>query len=116
MIETREELFAMPMHEWRFIPITVNHHKWWLKMYRFGDSGNFYFCFESPKMRRYAFRTELKDGRVRLTDADVALANGETIASYWEGWCDTAKSLDAVIRLTPKHIIDRLHLLLDAIG
>ena len=117
MIELREELFAMPMHEWRFVPITANRHKWWLKMYRFGDSGNFFLCFESPKQRRYSFRTELgADGRGRVTDADIALANGETIASYWQGWCDTAERMDAVIRLTPKHILDRLFVLLDAIG
>ena len=116
MTELREELFAMPMHEWRFVPITINRHKWWLKMYRFGDNANYYLCFESPRGRRYSFRTERVGGRARLTDADVALANGVTIASYWEGWCDTAERMDAVIRLTPKHIVHRLHLLLDAIG
>ena len=117
MIELTAELFAMPMHVWRFVPITVNHHKWWLKMYRFGDDGNFYICFESPKKRRYSFRTELSEnGRGRVTDADVALANGETIASYWEVWGDNPERMDAVIRLTPKHILDRLLMLLDAIG
>ena len=116
MIELRDELFAMPMHEWRVVPITVNRHKWWLKMYRFGDNANFFLCFESPMQRRYSFRTERKDGRGRVTDADVALANGKTIASYWEVWGDTADRMDAVIRLTPKHILDRLFVLLDAIG
>ena len=111
MIELRDELFAMSMHEWRFVPIMINHHKWWLKMYRFGDNANYFFCFVSPRGRRYSFRTE----RGRVTDADVALANGETIASYWQGWCDTTERLDAVIRLTPKHILDRLSMLLDAI-
>ena len=114
MIELREELFAMPMHEWRLVPITANRHKWWLKMYRFEGRGNYYLCFESPRGRRYACRIELKDGRVRVTDADVALANGKTIASYWSLWDDN-EQLDAVIRLTPKHILDRLQLLLDAI-
>ena len=109
MIETREELFAMPMHEWRFVPIMANHHKWWLKMYRFGDSGDlFVFSFTSPRGRRYSFRAA--GGSV--TDAEVALANGVKIASFWGG---TAESLDAVIRLTPKHILDRLFVLLDAI-
>lgn len=117
MIEIKEELFAMPMYEWRFAPITVNRHKWWLKIHRCGDDGNFFICFESPKKRRYSFWTARgKDGRGRVTDADVALANGETIASYWQGWCDTADRLDAVLRLTPRHILDRLHMLLDAIG
>ena len=117
MIELRDELFAMPMHEWRFVPITINHHKWWLKMYRFGDNANYLICFVSPRGRRYSFRTErVGGGRGRVTDADVALANGETIASYWQGWCDTAERMDAVIRLTPRHILDRLLMLLDAIG
>ena len=117
MIELRDELFAMPMHEWRFVPIAVNRHKWWLKMYRFGDNANFFLCFESPRRRRYSFRTERgENGCGRVTDADVALANGVSIASYWEGWCDRPEKLDAVIRLTPKHILDRLFVLLDAIG
>ena len=116
MIELRAELFAMPMHEWRFVPITVSRHKWWLKMYRFGDNANYLICFVSPKGRRYSFRTGRGKHGGRVTDADVALANGETIASYWQGWCDTAERMDAVIRLTPRHIIDRLMMLLDAIG
>ena len=116
MIELRDELFAMPMHEWRFVPITVSRHKWWLKLYRFGYNANFYLCFESPMRRRYSFRTGREDGHVRVTDADVALANGESIACYWRGWCDTADRMDAVIRLTPRHIIDKLQMLLDAIG
>ena len=116
MSALKDELLAMPMHVWRFVPITVNHHKWWLKMYRFGDNANFFLCFVSPMGRRYSFRTERDGDGGRVTDADVALANGETIASYWQGWCDTAERMDAVIRLTPKHILDRLHLLLDAIG
>ena len=115
MIELRDELFAMSMHEWRFVPITVNHHKWWLKMYRFGEEGRFYISFTSPAKRRYTFRTERKDGRGRVTDADVSLANGVTIASYWEDWGDKPERMDAVIRLTPKHILDRLSMLLDAI-
>ena len=71
MIELRDELFAMPMHEWRFVPITINHHEWWLKMYRFGDNANFYFCFVSPKGRRYSFCTERFGGRGRVADAGL---------------------------------------------
>ena len=116
MIELRDELFAMPMHEWRFVPITINHHEWWLKMYRFGDNANFYFCFVSPKGRRYSFCTERFGGRGRVADADVTSVRGETIASYWEARGDKPERLDAVIRLTPRHILDRLSMLLDAIG
>ena len=117
MTELRDELFAMPMHDWRFVPITVSRHKWWLIMYRFEGNANYYFCFVSPRGRRYSFRTGRgKGGCGRVTDADVELATGETIASYWQGWCDTAERMDAVIRLTPRHIIDRLMMLLDAIG
>ena len=116
MIELRDELSTMPIHEWRFVPITVSRHKWWLKIYKCGDEGNYWFCFCSPMGRRYSFWTGREDGHVRVTSADVALANGETIASYWQGWCGAVKSRDAVIRLTPKHIIDRLLMLLDAIG
>ena len=115
MIDLKDELFAMPVYDWKCVPITVNHHKWWLKMYRAADDGNFCFCFESPKKRRYSFFTELKNGRVRLIDADVALANGTKIASYWEAWGDSPERMDAVIRLTPKHILHRLSMLLDAI-
>ena len=116
MTELKDELFAMPMYEWRFVPITINHHKWWLKMYRFGDNANYFVCFVSPKGRRYSFRTERGKEGGRVTYADVAIANGEAIASYWEFWGDTAERLDAVIKITPRHIIDRLIMLLDAIG
>ena len=115
MIDMREELFAVPEYEWRHVPFMASRHKWWLRWYR-GDDGGFCFAFVSPKKRSYSFFVERgKDGG-RVTDAAVALANGEAIASYWQGWCDTPERLDAVIRLTPKHIIDRLHLLLSAIG
>ena len=118
MTELRDELFAMPMHDWRFVPITVNHHKWWLIMYRFGGDANYYFCFVSPRGRRYSFRTGRgKDGgRGRVTDADVAIATGDMIASYCEVWGDKPERMDDVLRLTPRHIIDRLMMLLDAIG
>ena len=117
MIELREELVAMPMYDWRCVPITVNRHKWWLKMHRSGDDGNFLLCFESPKKRRYSYYTERgRNGRVRVIDADITLANGKRIASYWEAWGDGPERMDAVIRLTPKHILRKLSMLLDAIG
>ena len=112
MTELKNALFAVPVYDWQYVPITVNRHKWWLQWYRLGDDGNFCFSFVSPKQRRYIFFT---DGG-RVTDASVALANGETIASYWEVWGDKPERMDAVIRLTPKHILDRLLMLLDAIG
>ena len=114
MTELRDGLSAMHIHEWRFVPITVSHHKWWLKIYKFGAEG-YWFCFISPMRRKYSFRASREDGRVRVTNADVALASGETIACYLEGLCDTAKSRDAVIRLTPRHILRKLSMLLDAI-
>ena len=115
MIELRDELFAMPMYEWRVVPITVNRHKWRLRWYHRAD-GVFFFEFISPRGRSYAFFAERDGGRGRVTYADVALANGVGIASYWEVWGDTAERLDAIIRITPRHIIDKLYMLLDAIG
>ena len=112
MSELKNALFAVPVYDWQYVPITVNRHKWWLQWYRLGDDGNFCFSFVSPKQRRYIFFT---DGG-RVTDASVALANGETIASYWEVWGDKPERMDAVIRLTPKHILRKLSMLLDAIG
>ena len=112
MIELKDELLAMPVDEWHALPYTVNRHKWWLKMYRFGGNGSFLFCFESPKKRRYAFWAE----RGRVPNAYVALANGTKIARYWEGRCNRGDNMDAVLRLTPKHILSRLYMLLDAIG
>ena len=115
MIDLKNELYAAPEDEWRHVPLTVNRHKWWLRWYR-RDDGGFFFAFVSPAKRRYSFYAERGKHGGRVTYADVALANGETIASYWQGWCDTAERMDDVIRLTPRHIIDRLHMLLDAIG
>ena len=116
MTELTAELFAAPEDEWRFVPITVNRHKWWLRWYRREDGG-FFFAFVSPKKRSYSFFAERgKDGRGRVIDADVTTARGDIIASYWEVWSDKPERMDAVIRLTPKHIIDRLSMLLDAIG
>lgn len=117
MIEMKDELFAAPVNEWHHVPFTVNHHKWWLQWHRIGDNGNFFLSFVSPKKRRYSFWTELGENGGRVTDADIVLANGKmTIASYWGGWGDKPERMDAVLRLTPKHILDRLSVLLDAIG
>lgn len=116
MIELKDELFDVPVYEWRHVPFTVNHHKWWLRWYRNGEDGDFFFCFESPKKRRYSFFTARGENGGRVTDAEVAIARGETIASYWEVWGDKTERKDAVIRLTPKHILNRLCALLDAIG
>ena len=113
MIEMTAELYAAPVNEWRHVPFTVNRHKWWLRWYR-KDDGEFFFSFVSPQKRCYSFFAERGKNGGRVTDADVALANGKTIASYWSLWDDN-EQLDAVIRLTPKHILDRLQLLLDAI-
>ena len=116
MIELREELFAAPEDEWRHVPFVVAHHKWWLRWYR-RDDGGFFFAFISPRKRCYAFFAEHgKDGRGRVSDADVAIARGDLIASYCEVWGDSPERMDAVIRLTPTHILRRLSMLLDAIG
>ena len=116
MTELTDELYAAPEYEWRHVPITVNRHKWWLRWYR-RDDGEFSFTFVSPRKRCYSFFVERgTSGCWRVTDASVAIAHGETIASYWEVWGDKPERMDAVIKLTPKHIVHRLHLLLDAIG
>ena len=109
MTELRDELYAVPEYEWRHVPVVVNRHKWWLRWYRMDDG--FFFAFVSPAQRSYSFFT---DGG-RVTDADVVSARGYTIASYWEVRGDKPEKMDDVIRLTPKHIIDRLIMLLDAI-
>ena len=117
MIELRDELFAVPVSVWQIVPITANHHKWWLRWYRFDADGRFFFEFVSPRGRCYCFFAERgENGRGRVTYAAVDIAHGETIASYWDVWGNSPERMDAVIRLTPKHIIDRLHMLLDAIG
>ena len=110
MTDLKDELYAAPEYEWRHVPFTANRHKWWLRWYRRED-GEFFFAFISPRKRCYSFFAA--DGRV--TDADVAIASGKTIASYWEVWGDKPERMDDVIRLTPKHILRRLHTLLDAI-
>lgn len=113
MIELKDELFAAPIHEWKHIPFTENRHKWWLQWYKIGDDGEFFFSFVSPKKRRYSFYTN--HGRVTsayITDAK----NGVWIVSYLESWGDKPDRLDAVLRLTPRHIQYRLYVLLGAIG
>ena len=113
MIELRDELYAAPTYEWRHVPITANRHKWWLHWYRSGGDRDFVcLTFESPRNRRYTYYIE----QGKVTDADVALADGSMLASYWPSWGDSPARLDAVLRLTPKHVLDRLSLLLDAIG
>ena len=112
MIELKNELFAASANGWHCVPFTENHHKWLLEWHRFGDKGNFTFCFESPKKRRYTYYANAN----AITYADVHIANGTTIASYWESRGDKPVKLDAVLRITPKHILDRLFMLLDAIG
>lgn len=116
MIELKNELFAAPTDVWDRVPFTVNHHKWLLEWCRFGDDGGFCFSFVSPKKRMYSFYTE-GNGEGRVTSAEVVVADGGmNVASYYESWGDSPERMDAVIRLTPKHIIDRLFVLLDAIG
>ena len=110
MIELRDELFAAPEDEWRHVPYTVNRHKWQLRWYRMDDG--FFFAFISPKGRSYSVFTE-RGGIV--TDASVVTAGCYTIASYREVWGDKTERMDDILRLTPKHILDRLSMLLDAI-
>lgn len=109
MIELTDELYTASAYDWHHVPYTVNHHKWWLQWYRLNDA-RFFFSFVSPQKRRYSF---FVDG-VRVLDASVARANGEKIAWYWS-W-DDKEDLEALVRLTPAHVLDRLSLLLDAIG
>lgn len=118
MIELKDELFAASVDEWQRVPITVNRHKWLLEWCRFGDDGGFCFSFVSPKKRMYSFYTEGgENGHGRVTSAEVVVANGErNVASYYESWGDGPERMAAIIRLTPKHILDRLFTLLDAIG
>ena len=111
MTDLKAELYAAPVYTWQDVPITANRHKWWLQWYRIDDE-SFCFTFVSPKQRRYIF---FADGG-RVADASVALANGDTIASYWEVWGDSPERMDAVIRLIPRHILRKLSMLLDAIG
>ena len=116
MTELTDELYAVPEYEWRHVPFTANRHKWWLRWYR-GDDGEFFFSFVSPQKRSYSYFVERwTGGRGRVTDASVTIAHGDTIASYWDVWGDAPERLDAVIRLTPKHVLRRLSMLLDAIG
>lgn len=112
MIELKNELFAAPIGKWNRVSFAVNHHRWRLQWQRIGDGEDFFFMFVSPKKRRYSFYT-VQGGKV--TDADVARADGELIASYCEEYGDKPARLDDVLRLTPEHIMNRLFVLLDAI-
>ena len=116
MIELRDELLAAPVYDYQYVPITTNHHKWWLQWYR-RDDGGFFFAFVSPRKRRYSFCVERgkSGGCGRVTYADVEIAHGKAIASYCEAWGDKPDRLDTVIRLTPRHILRKLSMLLDAL-
>ena len=111
MVEVKAELFAAQIYDWHVSPIVKNRHKWWLQWYRAGDNGDFCFTFISPQKRRYAYYTE----RGRVTCAYVMSAKGVMIARYYAAWRDSPYKLDAVMRLTPRHILDKLYMLLDAI-
>ena len=116
MIELKAELYAAPISEWMHVPFTANRHKWLLQWYRIGKE-KVCFYIRSPNQRRYYFWAELgENGRGRVTEADIERANGETIADYYERWGDKPERMDAVLRLTPKHVLARLFMLLDAIG
>ena len=113
MIEIKDELFAAPADTWNRVPFAVNHHKWLLDWVRFGDECGFCFSCTSPRGRMYSYYT---DAGGRVTSAEVVVADGgANVASYYESWGDSPDRLEAVIRLTPRHILDRLFVLLDAI-
>ena len=113
LIELKEELNAGLLYDWNVIPFAENRHKWLLEWYRSGDDGDFCFSFVSPRRRRYAFFTA--HGRVIGTEI-AGPDNGASIANYWESWGDSPARLDAILRLTPQHVLRRLYTLLDAIG
>ena len=116
MIELKNELFAAPIDEWRRVPFTENRHKWLLEWCRFGDDCGFCFSFVSPKGRMYSFYTEGGENSGGVASAEVVVANGEmNVASYYESLGDKIDRLEAVIRLTPEHVLNRLSVLLDAI-
>ena len=116
MIELKDELCAAPVYTRQDVPITANRHLWRLQWYRWDDE-EFFFAFYSPKKRRYSFFVERwPGGRGKVTEASVTTAHGESIASYRYVWGDGHEGMDDVIRLTPKHILRKLSMLLDAIG
>lgn len=115
MIELKkEELLAAPADVWNRVSYTVNHRKWSLLWCRFGDDCGFCFSFVSPAGRMYSFYTE---GIAKVVaSAEIAVASGErNVVSYYASLGDTPERMDAVLRLTPRHVIDRLLVLLDAI-
>lgn len=118
MIElTKDELLAAPADVWHRVPYTVNHHKWSLLWCRFGDDNGYCFSFVSPAGRMYSFYTEGGKEGGKVASAEVVVADGGmNVASYYASWGDKPERMDAVLRLTPKHVIDRLVVLLYAIG
>lgn len=117
MIElTKGELLAAPTDVWNSVSYTVNHHKWDLLWCRFGDGCGFCFSFVSPRKRMYTYYSEGGENSGRVTSAEVVVASGDkNVVSYYESLGDKPERLDAVLRLTPKHVIDRLIVLLYAI-
>ena len=113
MIELKDELFAAPADVWNRVPFAVSRHKWLLLWCRFGDNCGFCLSFVSPRGRMYSY---YPDSHGIVTSAEVVVADGgQNVASYYKSWGDKLTRLEAVIGLTPKHILDRLHMLLDAI-
>lgn len=113
MNELKDELNAALLEDWHTTPIMENHHKWLLEWYKSSGDGAFVFVFVSPRRRRYAYYI---DGG-KVIGADIAGPdNGARIAWYWADWGDKLDRLDAIVRRTPRHIINRLCVLLDAIG
>ena len=115
MIVLKDDLLVAPADVWHRAPFAANHHKWLLEWCRFGNDCGFCFSFVSPRGRMYSFYTGGGSYHGIVTGAEVVVANGDkTVASY-DRWDDKLDRLDAVVRLTPRHILDRLHMLLDAI-
>ena len=110
MTDLRDELYAAPVYTLQTVSFAASRHKWSLRWYR-GDDGDFVFTFVSPRKRSYLVLV----AHGRVTDVSVVTADGYSIASYRDSWGDSPEGLDDVIRLIPKHIINRLHTLLDAI-
>lgn len=113
MNELKDELLAAHVYEWHHVPFTENHHKWWLQWYRIGDDGDFFFSFVSPKKRRYSFYT--KSGRVTIAEI-VGSDNGARIAWYDESCGNKLDRLEAVLRLTPRHVQYKLYVLFGELG
>ena len=113
MIDLKNKLFAAPEDVWQRVPFAANRHKWLLEWVRFGDECGFCFSFTSPRGMTYSFYADVHG---MATYAEVVVADGDKAVASYDCWDDKPDRLDAVIRLTPRHILDRLHMLLDAIG